>query len=155
MKTIAQLLAEHPFLRGLPDDVIADLAGCALNRHFAPDQLLFRTDDPADRLYVIRTGRVALEVISSVRVPVVVETLEPGDIAGLAWMVPPYRWYLDARAVESTSTISIDAGCLQKHCEEDPAVGYVVMRRVAGYMFERVQSARVRLLDLYGAKGER
>jgi CRP/FNR family transcriptional regulator, cyclic AMP receptor protein len=155
MRTIADLLAEHPFFRGLPDKVITDLASCSVNRHFQPDELLFRTDDSADRMFALRSGRVALEITSSVRRPAVVETLEAGDIAGLAWLVPPYRWYLDARAVEPTSAVDIDAGCLRRHCEEDPAVGYVVMMRVAQAMFVRVQSARVRLLDLYGAKGER
>ncbi len=155
MRTIEQLLAEHPFFRGIGDDVIASLAGCALNVHFRPDEMLFRSDSPADHLYVLRSGRVALEITSSVRSPVIVETLDAGDIAGLSWLVPPYRSYLQCRAVVPTSAISLDAGCLRQHCEDDPRVGYLVMQRVSIAMFERIQSARVRLVDLYGAPSGR
>jgi CRP-like cAMP-binding protein len=150
MKTINDLLTEHAFFRGIGDDVIASLSSCSKNVHFDRDERLFRTDGPADHLYLLRSGRVALEITTSTHAPVVVETLEPGDLAGLAWLVPPYRWYLDGRAVEPTSAVAIDAGCLRGHCEADPRVGYLVMQRVASAMFDRVQSARVRLLDVYG-----
>ncbi|MGZ4592164.1 MAG: cyclic nucleotide-binding domain-containing protein [Actinomycetes bacterium] len=99
MKSIEQLLSEHPFFNGIGDEVIASLASCARNVHFAPDEILWRTNDPAEHLYVLRRGRVALEITSSVRGAVIVETLDAGDIAGLAWLVPPYHAYLDGRAV--------------------------------------------------------
>jgi CRP/FNR family transcriptional regulator, cyclic AMP receptor protein len=70
---------------------------------------------------------------------------------GWSWLVPPYRWVFDARAVAPTSAMAFDAVCLRGKCDADPALGFDLMQRVARVMYERLQAARVRLLDLYGA----
>ena len=49
------------------------------------------------------------------------------------------------------SVVAFDASCLRGKCDEDPALGYALMQRVAQVMYRRLQAARVRLLDLYGA----
>jgi CRP-like cAMP-binding protein len=66
-------------------------------------------------------------------------------------LVPPYRWFFDARAVTDVSAVSVDAGCLRAWSEADPALGYGLMQRVAQVMYHRLQSSRLRMLDLYGA----
>ena len=81
----------------------------------------------------------------------VVATVDEGDVVGWSWLVPPYRWFFDARAVTEVSAVSVDAGCLREKCDEDPALGYALMQRVAQVMYQRLQSARIRMLDLYGA----
>lgn len=152
MMTIAQYLPEHPFFAGLAPDVIDLLAGCAVNTHFAAGKSLFRQGESADRFYVIREGRVALGVHAPGMEAhaAVIDTADAGDVVGWAWLVPPYRWAFDARAVEDTRAISLDAVCLRTKCADDPSLGYALMQRVAQSMYERMQEARIRLLDLYG-----
>jgi CRP-like cAMP-binding protein len=150
MQTMRELLAEHPFFAGLGDDAIALVAGCATNVHFRADQYLFRNGDPADRFFVVRHGRVALELHAPGTGHHVLDTVEDGEVLGWSWLVPPYRWFLDARAVVPTSVISLDGVCLRGKCDEDPVLGYALLQRVAHIMYERLQSSRVRLLDLYG-----
>ena len=81
----------------------------------------------------------------------VVDTAHADDVVGWSWLVPPYRWLFDARATEETSAIAFDGACLRGKCEADPAIGYALLQRVVQVMSARLQSARVRLLDLYGA----
>ena len=153
MTTIEQYLSGHPFFAGLEPHAIALLAGCAVNMNFDEGARLFRQGEHADLFYVIRRGRVALEV----HAPgdgaggVVLDTVDEGDVVGWAWLVPPYRWAFDARAAASTSAIAIDAVCLRAKCAADPALGYALMQRVSQSMYQRLQGARIRLLDLYGA----
>ena len=66
-----------------------------------------------------------------------------------SWLVPPYRWTFDARATAETSAVAFDAACLRAKCAADPAVGYELQRFV-GVMNQRLQSSRIRLLDIYG-----
>ena len=63
----------------------------------------------------------------------------------------PYRWMFDARASESTSAVAFDGACLRGKCESDPAVGYALMQRVAQVMLDRLEAARLRLIDMYGS----
>ena len=49
------------------------------------------------------------------------------------------------------SAIAIDGCCLRIKSENDPRLGYELLKRVADVMYQRMQSARMRLLDLYGA----
>jgi CRP-like cAMP-binding protein len=150
MQSMQQLLQGHPFFSGLDGDALELVAGCAINVHFAPDEYLFRLGDPADRFFVVRQGRVALELHVPGKGQRVVDTVEEGQVLGWSWLVPPHRWFLDARAVTHTSAVSIDGVCLRDKCDEDPALGYAFMQRVAHVMYHRLQSSRVRLLDLYG-----
>jgi CRP-like cAMP-binding protein len=145
-----QLLEGHPFFAGLDDDALELLAGCATNVHFAPDEYLFRLGDPADRFYLVRSGRVALELHVPTAGQRVLDTLDEGQVVGWSWLVPPHRWFMDARATQPTSAIALDGVCLRGKCDADPALGYALMQRVTQVMYQRLQSARVRLLDLYG-----
>ncbi len=153
MRTIDQLLHEHPFFAGLDPEVLTLLAGCATNRHTPAGEYLYREGEPADVFYVIRSGRATIETHNPVGGPVVIETVEAGEVLGWSWLIPPYRWLFDARAVEPTSHVVFDGKCLRDKCDADPEIGYHLMQRVAGVMYERLQAARVRLLDLYGAPG--
>jgi CRP-like cAMP-binding protein len=151
VQTVQELLAANPFFAGLADDALALVAGCATNVHFDPDEYVFREGDPADRFFVVRHGRVALE-LHAPGSHHVLDTVEDGDVLGWSWLVPPYRWFLDARAVAPTSAIALDGVCLRGKCDADPVLGYALLQRVAHVMYQRLQSSRVRLLDLYGGR---
>jgi CRP/FNR family cyclic AMP-dependent transcriptional regulator len=151
VQTIGQYLPTHPFFAGLDDSVADLLAGCAVNVHFRAGQHLFRQGEHADTFYVIRHGRVSLEVHSPNGPPVVIDSAHDDDVVGWSWLVPPYTWLFDARATQETSVIAFDGACLRQKCEADPAVGYALLQRVVKVMSHRLHSARVRLLDVYGA----
>ena len=145
-----ELLAEHPLFVGLNDEVLSVTADCAVDVRAGADEIVFRTGDPADRCYLVRRGRIALDLVAEGGERLVVDTVDDGGVVGLAWLVPPYRWYLDARAVEPTSAIAVDAVRLRALWDQHPGLGYVMLRRLVAAMYERMQSARVRLLDVYG-----
>jgi CRP-like cAMP-binding protein len=151
VQTIPEYLPRHPFFAGLPEQVVTLVAGCAVNVHFHPGQHLFHEGEPADTFYVIRHGRVSLEVHAPAGPSVVVDSAHADDVVGWSWLVPPHRWLFDARATEETSAIAFDGACLRDKCDTDPAVGYALLQRVVQVMSTRLQSARIRLLDLYGA----
>jgi CRP/FNR family cyclic AMP-dependent transcriptional regulator len=153
--TMEQLLGGHPFFAGLDASAVELVAGCASNVHFAAGSYIFGQGEAADRFYVIRHGRVALEVHSPVRGPLVIDTMDEGEVLGWSWLIPPYRYFADARAVTAVSATALDGACLRGKCEEDPGLGYQLLTRVTAVMFQRLQSARVRLLDLYGSESGR
>lgn len=154
-REVAAVLKAHPLLSGLPDSVTDELAGCARNVAFGTEALLLVEGEPAETFYLLRRGRVAIEVRSPVRGPLVIETRNPGDVVGWSWMVPPYRSQFDARALEPVGAVAVDAACLRRKAETDPAIGYLLLQRVAGVLVDRLQATRLRLLDLYEVPGAR
>ena len=133
---------------GTIDQLVGDRVPAATVRLEAGG-FVFREGEPADRLYVVRHGRVALELLVPQRGPVIVDTVRAGELLGVSWLFPPYRWQFDARAVKPVEALAVHGAALLAACERDPLFGYELMRRIAAVMQHRMQSARVRLLDLY------
>ncbi len=151
MKTIAELLRADPFFAGLPDESVEFIAGCGANVHFSPNQRILIENEPAGRFYVLRRGKVAIDIDSSRGGPLLIGTLGPGEILGVSWILPPYIATFGARAIEETSAVAIDAACLRDKCDNDPELGYALHKRFAGLVRDRLQSTRLQLLDLYGS----
>lgn len=154
-ETMEELLASHPFFAGLSADAIRLVAGCASNVHFAQGEYIFSQGEAASRFYVLRHGRVALEIHSPERGPLVIDTMDEGEVLGWSWLIPPYQYFGDARAVTSVSATALDGACLRGKCEADAELGYQLLKRVTTVMYKRLQSARIRLLDLYGPEPAR
>lgn len=150
-RTIDTLVLEAPIFAGLDPGHAAQLAGCAQTTGWDAGEMLFREGDPSDAFYVVRHGRIALEVFVPSRGTLTVETIETGEVVGWSWLFPPYRWHFDGRAVGSVRAIAVDGACLRKKCDDDPALGYDLMRRFSQVMLERLQATRLRLTDVYGA----
>lgn len=150
MKSISNLLSEHPLFDGLPPEAIELIAGCGKNVHFEEDVRIITENASADLFYVIRAGRVAIEVATPRRGHLVIETIGAGEVLGASWLLPPYRWAFDARAVESTRAVALDAACLRGKCDDDPVLGYELFKRFACVVRDRLQSTRLQLIDLYG-----
>ena len=152
MEGIDDILRKHPFFAEFPEDYARLVAGCARNHRFNAGDYLAHEGDPADEFFLVRYGRVALETGMPGRPPIVFGTLGEGEIVGASWLVPPYRWMSDARAVELTRAIGIDAACLRAKCEADPALGYEMMKRFLPIIVQRLQATRLQVLDVYGTR---
>lgn len=150
MEGLERIVSEHRLFEGLGPAFVTLAAGCAKNVVFKADEYLFHSDDPADWIYLLRHGRVALEVVTPGHGAVQFQTLGEGEIVGLTWLLPPYHWGYDTRATELTRAIALDATCLRDKCEADHDLGYALLKRFLPIVVQRLQSMRLQLLDVYG-----
>lgn len=154
-KTIRDLLGEQSFLADLRDPDLDVLAGCGENVHFRAGEVIFAAGEPAEYFYLIRTGRVSLDIHAPGRADIVISTLGPDELLGASWLIPPYHWNFAAVALEETGAIRLDATCLRGKCEDDPALGYRLMKSFAQVIVDRLQRVRLQLLDVYGTPAAR
>jgi CRP/FNR family transcriptional regulator, cyclic AMP receptor protein len=145
------LISEHPFFARMAPEHYDLIVGCARNVRFDEGQYVFREGEPADAFFLIRHGRVALQITAPGRASLRFLTVNAGEITGEAWLVPPYRWIFDARALELTRALSIDARCLREKAEENHDFGYEMMKRFMAMLVERLHAAQLQMLDVYGA----
>ena len=150
MQTLEPYLAEHPFLKGLDPRHLNIIVGCASNVRFDAEQYILREGEEATNFYIIHHGKVALEIFTSDRGPITIQTIGEGDVLGWSWLIPPYQWHYDARAIEPTSAIALDAKCLRIKCEEDHDLGYELLKRFTRVITQRLEATRLQLLDVYG-----
>lgn len=151
METIERVLAQHPFFEGLDPAYMKLLTGCAANVRFEAGAYVFREGEEANYFYLIRQGKVALEIRGPQRPPLVIETLEEGEILGWSWVIPPYYWRFDARILDPVRAFALDGKCLRGKCEEDHDLGYELLKRFSHIVDARLQTTRLQLLDVYGA----
>jgi CRP/FNR family transcriptional regulator, cyclic AMP receptor protein len=151
METLERILTEHPFFQGLEPLHLQLLVGCAANQVFKPGEAIIRRGEEANEFYLIRHGKVAVELRTPNRGALTVQTLGEGEVLGWSWLLPPYRWHFDARAMELVRAIALDGKCLRLKCEEDHHLGYELLKRFAHIVTKRFDATLLQLLDVYRA----
>ncbi len=149
MESLERLLREHPFLRDLGAEPIGVLVGCAKNLRFSTGDLLLAEGGAADTFYLLREGKVSLEVMVPGKGAFRLETLGPGDVLGWSWLFPPHRWQLDARAVEPVLALAFDGACLRGKMDLDHDLGYGLAKLLLYQVYQRLLHVRLQRLDLY------
>ena len=151
VRGLERLICEHPLFAGMTPLYCDLIGGCARNVRFDKGEYLFREGAPADEFFLIRHGRVAYEIVAPGRGPLRFLTVNAGEIAGESWLIPPYRWIFDARALELTRALSMDARCLRQKAEDNHDFGYEMMKRFMAMLAQRLHAAQFQMLDVYGA----
>lgn len=146
---MASISANAAF-KGLDESHLGTMAETAARVTFVPGEIISREGAEAECFYIVISGLVSLEVYTPERGAVAIQTIGAGGILGWSWIIPPYRWRFDARALDEVRAVCIDGRKLREECEKDPALGYRILQRVAGVFAERLIATRLQLLDLYG-----
>ena len=152
METLERIITEHPFFVGLDDAFTNLMVGCASNVRFQARTYILKEGDPANTFYLIREGKVAVEVLAPQRPPIIISTLSNGEILGWSWLLPPFQWKFHARAVEDVRAIALDGKCLRTKCEENHDLGYEILKRFARIIELRLDATRLQLLDVYAVR---
>ena len=139
VESMATRIAGHPFFVGMNRRQLALLAACAKAVQFEKGEVIFRENEPANRFYLIETGKVTMESSDGLDDPRL----------GWSWMFPPHIRYFTARAVEPTTAIYFDEAILREYCEKDHSFGYELLKRMSLVMYQRTQAARKKLLLIH------
>ncbi|MGW2717743.1 cyclic nucleotide-binding domain-containing protein [Streptomyces sp. NPDC001492] len=139
--------------RALPAEHRQRLMRIAREVSFPEGTRLFEEGGHADRFWIIRTGTIDLDMRVPGRRAAVIESLGHNELVGWSWLFAPYIWHLGAQAASPLRAYEFDAATVRTICQEDPAFGRTVARWVGEVVADRLQAARVRLLDLYAPYG--
>lgn len=149
IESLERILAEHPFFTGMEGRLLHILEGCARNVRFDSGATIFQEGEDANLFYLIRSGKVALQLFANRQGPLTISTLQEDDILGWSWLSPPYRWKFTARALEPTRAFALDGRCLRDKSEKDHDLGYEILKRFVRIVENRLQSTRLQLLNVY------
>lgn len=128
-------------LQGLDPDAVERVLVLGTRVSVASGQPLFRLGAPADRLFIVERGRIALRLpiqVGGRREEVVLEELGPGQTVGWSALIPPHRFTLEAVASMDASVLALTREGLASHFDEFPAIGYAVTQNVASVVGQRL-----------------
>lgn len=101
-----------------------------------PSQVLFRTGEPADQLFVLRKGRVQFGRLSSTGREVVMGILGPGDVLGLACLLPSSNYIGTAEALDRGEVQVWRRHVIQRLAHKYPQVQENVLQIALAYVAE-------------------
>ena len=142
-------LREHPFVLGLDPGLLGILEDAAELRRFEAGELLAREGVPSHEFFLIRSGKVALELGGPGRPHLTLQTVGPGELLGWSWILPPHTWRFDARAIRATEAWQVDAGRVRDGLDDLPTEGYAFLLRLLAVLATRLEHTRLQLGDLY------
>ena len=155
IESLKPIIQAQPFFAGFSEAMTDLIVGCAENVRFRKGAYLMHEGQPENDFFLIREGRVVLSIHGAQYGKITVQTLDAGEMVGWSWLVPPYRARFDASALEDTRALRFDGQCLRSKCEQDPATGYELLKRVSTTLAQRLESSCLQLMDVYGRTNAR
>ena len=143
-------LQRIPWFQELKPEHVRKIAWITQLRTVKAGEILFREGDKEDYVYIVLSGRVALDMFVPHRGKVRFYTVEPWEIFGWSSVTPNVRQRTaGAIAVVEGRVVQIDAQGIRQACDDDHDLGYQVMRRLANVVAGRLLVTRLQLLDMF------
>ena len=154
MINIIEEIESHFLFRGISKKDAKIIAEFSVEEYYKRDSFIFETGSPADSIFLITKGRVAIEMHQPVKGSLILESLTKGQLLGLSWLSIPSHWIFDARCLDDVAVIRIDAKKLSEFCDSHHQAGYNIMKNVALLIRDRLQATRLQLMDIYASSRE-
>ena len=141
------VLREFGLFAGLDDNQLIKVAELCHERTLEEGALHFVQGRKAEELHLCRSGKVDITV--QLRQPwgieVIVHTIGGGEVFGWSTLVEPHIYTASAKCIERTEEIYIKGLDLLNLFEENPRIGYVVMKNLSAVTSSRLTETRQKL----------
>ncbi len=138
------------FLARLSPTTRESMLSLAQTYHYKTGDTVFREGDPAAMLYIVKTGRVAIEIHIPSKGRQTIQTAGPGEPFSWSALVEPQIETASARAVEETEVLGMKSGALMDLFQDKCRVGFEVYHALTVVITQRLVATRLQLLDMYG-----
>jgi CRP-like cAMP-binding protein len=108
-------------------------------------QRICREGAPASHLFVLLSGRAELRRPAGEGLGLLVDVVTAGSIVGVSALMGTERYLLDAKCMEDSEVLKVEARVLRRILDENPLVGYAIQRRISQIFFQRYVEAMERL----------
>jgi CRP-like cAMP-binding protein len=153
-----ELLRRYPYFAGISDSCLKSVAAISEERSFKAGETVFKeSGEFMTQAYIYEKGEEAshLMILTKGQVDIVFEltherkltvgSLTAGDLMAISALVPPYYLTASGIAKEDGSLIQIKAPELRQLLDENPELGYRLMRGVSQALLTRLNQTRVEL----------
>jgi CRP-like cAMP-binding protein len=151
--TIEELVGLR-FFEGVPGWALERLAGSAAKRRLEQGALVVQQNDEARAVYFLLSGAVQVLVyFEGVGNLLMGVHRESGSLIAWSAFRAPYRHTSSMRCEEPTELMRMPRDTFEEIFEEDPYLGYLILKKVAAAMDNRLEGA-VTFLESLSNPGE-
>jgi CRP/FNR family cyclic AMP-dependent transcriptional regulator len=137
---LCEYLSTVPLFKGIDEGVVRALAHSARVRHLSKGELLFSQTDPADAVYIVRRGGIAIFLATPDGRELVINEMLPGDCFGELSLLTDQSRSTGAEAREASEVIWISHRDFMEALKGEPEL----MRRVLETTADRLRSSSER-----------
>lgn len=133
------LLRQVDLFAGLPGEMLRPLAEVCSAREVAADEVVFEENDPADGMYIVASGSVAIK-----RGPTTLTVLQRPDFFGEVGLLDDAPRMAGAIARESGLLLFVDRDVFEQLTEDHPEVLRGIIRTLIAYLKDTTQAKKRR-----------
>ena len=152
-QSITEYLLGHEFFSELSEDLIISLREYVNMIKLKKGQMLFQQGDRADKFYIIRNGRISIQIPALTGPTLKIQDLNTDQVLGWSWLISPYQWQFQAKVEEDSKLLEFDGTRILAKCEQEPKFGYELLKRFASLMSDRLDASRQKMMDEWNPAG--
>jgi SulP family sulfate permease len=146
-------LSAFPLMEGLVPTQIEKIAHRFARRTFAADEVLFRENDPGDRLCLLARGAVEISIVVPGGSRSRLQTFEEGSLFGEAALLDGRPRSATAQAVEDTVVYELTREASDQIATDDPEIAIHMMTNLARILSLRMRETNEILRQLDDSRG--
>jgi CRP-like cAMP-binding protein len=141
-----EALERLPFFDGLPRSALAHLAGRARAEELPAGRTVLHQHERTRTVYFLLAGALQTHVRVGDDDLLVAVLREPGELVGWSAFRPPHRATASVRCERPSRLLAVPAAAFEELLDREPALGWLLLGRVAAAVAGRLEQARERLL---------
>jgi toluene monooxygenase system ferredoxin subunit len=141
-------LLQLPLFEGLDRIHLTTLAKSAVEDRFSRDHVIFEQGKPADRLYILLDGRVAIRYKPYDGEMLLVTEVKPNSVFGWSSALGRPSYSSCAVCVEDSHAVSVRGDAIKSICEKYPETGVMILERLADVIAERLQNTHAHVIEM-------
>jgi len=129
-------LARVSLFEGLPLRALEDILAAGVEKAYAEDSFLFYQDDPAERMYVLLSGRVKLTQLSDDGQQVIMRVITPGLMFAAIGIVQGAKYPVSAQAAADSVVLYWNQDVLLELIGHYPVLALRALRMMSNQVRE-------------------
>lgn len=148
-RQLEEILTEMRFTDGMSPTTLQLLAEISESESVTAGTVLFREGSHNGDLFLIRKGKIALDINVPGRGKATILTVGPGEFVGWSGLIGDTKMTATATAVEDSEVLRASSKKLNTVCDQDHEFCHYLMRSLAQALSERLVATRLQMLDLF------
>lgn len=128
-----------PVFSGIADDILDKVVPLCTKEHYEEGQTIFKPDEVATHIYIVKSGKVLMERDLSQDITVAVSVMEDGHIFGLNALAPEVNYTFTAITRLESEIIAIPSLDLTNLMEEDHSVSHALYKTLFSQLLEDME----------------